>query len=240
MQLNIAKDIEELSMQVAEWISSYIGSSTKTRSRFTFLLSGGSTPEKLYRLLASEKFKNKVDWSRLHFFWGDERCVPFNDHRNNARMAFEALLDHVPVPKENIHPINTAVTPERSAAEYESLLHQYFPDNQHSFDLALMGLGDDAHTLSLFPGSAAVMEKKSRVMTVYNDREKMYRVTLTAPVINAAGRVVFLVSGASKAGALHDVMTGPYDPEKYPAQVICPFNDELYWWVDKAAAAGVE
>jgi 6-phosphogluconolactonase len=152
-------------------------------------------------------------------------------------MAFENILDHVPVTKEQIHRIRTDLEPETSVTEYEKLLHQYFPDINHSFDLVLLGMGDNAHTLSLFPGYAAVQEKKNWVNAFYLDEQKMVRITLTAPVVNAAGRVAFLVSGGDKAAALYHVLTGEYNPDQYPSQIIQPFNDELYWFVDDAAAA---
>jgi 6-phosphogluconolactonase len=240
MQLNIAKDIDELSQQVAAWIINYTEKILNHRDRFTIVLSGGNTPQKLYQLFASDKYKNKIAWSKLHFFWGDERFVPFTDERNNAKMAFENLLDHVPVLKNQIHMMRTDIEPEAAAAEYETLLHEYFPDSNHTFDLVLLGLGDNSHTLSLFPGYDIIKEKKDWVKSFYLKEQKMYRITLTAPVVNAAGRVAFLVSGSDKAAALYHVLSDKHNPDLYPAQVIQPYNDELYWWADKAAAADIE
>lgn len=236
MNLVIKKDSDELSRGFADWIVDYIEKKLQQQARFTIVLSGGSTPKKFYQLLASDKYKNKIDWNKLHVFWGDERYVPFTDDRNNAKMAFENLLDHVPVPEEQIHIMRTDIEPEASAIEYEKLLRQYFPGDNQSFDLVLLGMGDDAHTLSLFPGYDIVKEKKSRVKAFYTEEQKMYRITLTAPVVNAAGCIAFLVSGADKAPALHHVLSDKYDPGLYPAQVIQPVNGELYWWVDEAAA----
>ncbi len=240
MELIITKDIDELSRQVAVWITAYIEKVLKSQPRFTIVLSGGSTPQKLYRLLASTGFLKNIEWSRLHFFWGDERYVPFTDQRNNAKMGFDNLLDHVPVIKEHIHMIRTDIEPSASATEYESILKNYFPGNNHTFDLVLLGLGDNAHTLSLFPGYEVVNEKEHWVSSFYLEEQNMVRITLTPPVVNAAARVAFLVSGNDKARALHQVLTAKYDTNRYPAQIIQPVNDELYWWVDEAAAAELE
>ena len=240
MQLNIAKNINELSERAADWITAYIEKVLKTESRFTIVLSGGSTPIKLYQLLTTDQYKNKIDWSKLHFFEGDERFVPFSDNRNNARMAFENLLDHVPVPEEHIHVMRTDIEPEASVIEYKKILQKYFPDNNRSFDLVLLGMGDNTHTLSLFPGYAVVNEKKEWVKSFYLKEQRMYRITLTAPAVNAAGCVAFLVSGTDKAAALYHVLSAQHDPDLYPSQIIQPYNDELYWWVDEAAAADLE
>ena len=151
-------------------------------------------------------------------------------------MAFDSLLSHVPVIKENIHSIRTDIEPEDAAAEYEKLLHDYFPDRDHSFDLVLLGMGSNAHTLSLFPGYPVISEKEKWVESFFLREEQMIRVTLTAPVVNAAAHIIFLVSGADKAAALQQVLSLEYDPGLYPAQVIQPGTGELSWWVDEAAA----
>ncbi|HYM94932.1 MAG TPA: 6-phosphogluconolactonase, partial [Chitinophagaceae bacterium] len=229
MHLKVMKDMDELSQQFAVWMIGYIEKRLKNQDRFSLVLSGGSTPKKLYRLLASDKLKNKIDWKKLHFFWGDERYVPFTDSHNNAKMAFDALLDHVPVSKEQIHIMRTDIEPEVSASHYEKLLHQYFPDANHTFDLILLGMGDNAHTLSLFPGYAVVNEKNNWVRSFYLKEQDMYRITLTAPVVNAAGCIAFLVCGSDKTAALYNVFTKEYNPGLYPSQVIQPYNDELYW-----------
>lgn len=237
MHLNISKDIQELSKQVADWMVDHIQQTLKSQDQYTIALSGGSTPKKLYQLLATDAYKNKIDWLRMHVFWGDERFVPFNDDRNNAKMAFDELLDHVPVRRAQIHIIRTDIEPEVSAREYEMVLHQYFDNNKKSFDLVLLGLGDNAHTLSLFPGYEIIHEKKRWVRSVFLKELNMHRITLTAPVVNIAGRVAFLVSGQDKAGALVHVISGSSVPDLYPAQLIKPVHEELYWFVDEAAAS---
>jgi 6-phosphogluconolactonase len=253
MQLNIAKNIEELNWQVAEWIVSCINDVLKKQNRFTIVLAGGSTPKKLYQLLAADEFKIKIDWARLHVFWGDERYVPFNDKRNNAKMAFDTLLDHVPAPKSQIHIMRTDIDAEVSASEYEKILENYFPDAAShrsqatsqepthdsrltTFDLVLLGLGDNAHTLSLFPGEEVIHEKSHWVRSVFVKEVNMQRITLTAPVVNLATNIAFIVSGQDKADAVSHVLSNDYSPDLYPAQAIKPVNGELYWFLDEAAA----
>ncbi|HVT86700.1 MAG TPA: 6-phosphogluconolactonase [Chitinophagaceae bacterium] len=240
MQLKVTKDITDLSKHFADWLVPHIVKILTSQDRFTIALSGGSTPKKLYQLLASEAYKNKIEWSRIHFFLGDERFVPYTDDRNNGRMIFETLLGFVPVKKEQIHMMRTDMEPEASAADYEKILRSYFPDVNHTFDLVLLGLGDNAHTLSLFPGYPVIFEKAKWVESFYLKEEKIYRITLTAPVVNAAGCIAFLVSGHEKMAALYNVFTKEHNPGLYPAQIIQPFNDELYWWVDEAAASDLQ
>lgn len=237
MNLYISKDIEGLSKSFADWLVSYINEILSKQDRFTIALSGGSTPKKLYQLLASDIYEKQIAWEKLHFFWGDERYVPYTDDRNNAKMAFKELLDHLPVVKEQVHIIQTDIDPQESAAAYEKLLHNYFDNQPHSFDLVLLGLGDNAHTLSLFPGYGVVMEHKKWVSSFYLKEQEMYRITLTAPVVNLAARVAFLVSGGDKAAAVYHITASEHDPDLYPGQIIQPFNGEIYWFCDKAAAA---
>ena len=238
MQAFISKNSDELSEKFAGWLVNYIDEVLKKQDRFTIALSGGNTPKKLFQLLSSDKYKNKIDWSKLHIFWGDERFVPFDDERNNAKMAHEELLNHVPVDKKHIHIMQTmGPEPEESAVEYEKLLHNYFDNNPTTFDLVTLGLGNDAHTLSLFPGYEVVAENKKWVSALYLKEQQMYRITLTTAVVNKAARVAFLVSGGDKAAALYHVLASEHEPYLYPAQAIQPFNGELYWFYDEAASA---
>jgi 6-phosphogluconolactonase len=240
MELNIYKDADELSKEVAEWMINYIATTLKTKGIFTLVLSGGSTPQKLNKLLASSPYKERIDWGKVHIFWGDERYVPFEDDRNNAKMAFETLLNHVPVPADQIHKIQTNIFPEQSAMEYEKILRQYFHSPAKNFDLVLLGIGDDGHTLSLFPGTETVYEENKMVMAYFLQSQNMYRITLTAPVINRAAMIAFLATGSGKAAALKEVIEGDYKPDLYPSQVIKPIYGQLYWFVDEAAAAKLE
>src|ERR1051326_928415 len=259
MPLNIYQTIEELSWRVAEWMVDYIHKILQTQDRFTIALSGGNTPKKLNLLLASHEFKNKIDWQKLHVFWGDERYVPFTDDRNNAKMAFYTLLNHVPVPKSQIHIMRTDIDADASAKEYESILKNYFPETASfntqatpdsrlttpdsqltNFDLVLLGLGDNAHTLSLFPGEEVIHEKNHWVKAVFVKEINMQRITLTAPVVNLSRSIAFLASGQDKADAVSHVVLNEYTPDLYPAQVIKPVNGELYWFLDEAAAVRVK
>jgi 6-phosphogluconolactonase len=268
MQLNLSKNIDELSQNVGEWMVDHIYKTLQLQDRFIIVLSGGSTPKKLHLLLASDQFKNRIDWQKLHVFWGDERYVPFTDDRNNAKMAFDTLLDHVPVPGSQIHIMRTDIDPEDSAKEYETILREYFPEAasstlqaasnltspsvavglpkvQHNsrlttFDLVLLGLGDNSHTLSLFPGEEVIHEKDRWVRSVFVKEINMRRITLTAPVVNLSKRIAFLVSGQDKAQAVAHILSDSYDPDLYPAQVIKPVNGELFWFLDEAAATRVK
>ena len=253
MQLHIATNVNDLSTQAADFIVEHINNTLQKQARFTIALSGGSTPKALHELLASNEYKNKINWSRVHVFWGDERFVPFNDARNNAKMAFETLLDKVPVLKEHIHIMQTEnITPDESAQAYEKILHDYFPlvhthhndevpDNtpHTTFDLVILGMGDDGHTLSLFPGKPVIHVVDKWVTAFYLDEQAMYRVTLTHPVANHSACIMFLVSGYGKAKALKAVLEGDYNPEVYPSQIIKP-KGELHWFVDEPAASGLE
>jgi 6-phosphogluconolactonase len=240
MNLHTYKDADALSQGVAVWMSEYIGRVLMQQDRFTLALSGGSTPQKLHKVLASSPFREKIDWSKIHFFWGDERAVPFEDERNNAKMAFDSLLDHVPVKKEQIHLMRTDIEPEAAAKEYEAILHKYFDGKEKTFDLVLLGMGDDGHTLSLFPGTAIVHEKDAWTKSFYLAPQSMYRLSLTAPVVNLSAAVAFLVTGKNKADTLKQVLNGSFQPEKFPSQLIQPLIGELHWFLDEAAAAGLK
>jgi 6-phosphogluconolactonase len=240
MELHVAKDIQQLSENLAAFISQYIQEVLQKQDRFTFALSGGNTPKALYTLLAKEPYVNMIEWNKVHFFWGDERAVPFEDARNNARMAYDVLLDQVGALPENIHVMRTDIEPEQSAAEYEKILHRYFHGRETTFDLVLLGMGDDGHTLSLFPGLPIVHEKKAWVKAFWLEAQDMYRITLTAPVTNLAACVVFMATGSAKALTLKAVIDGAPDPDRYPSQLIRPENGDLHWFVDEAAAEALQ
>jgi len=208
-----------------------------TRGRFSVALAGGNTPRRAYALLAGEPFRSRVDWSRVHIFWSDERCVPPDDARSNCHMTRTALLDHVPIPSANIYRIRGEIRPAAAAKDYEAALAHYFGTEPVRFDLVILGLGTNGHTASLFPGTPVLNERTRRAAEVYVAELDMWRVTLTVPVINAAAVVAFLVSGADKADALRDVLFGPRDPERMPAQLIQPAAIEISWLVDRAAAS---
>lgn len=198
-------------------------------------MSGGSTPQQLHTILAGSPYKEKIDWTNLHVFWGDERVLPFEDDRNNAKMAYDTLLNHVPVPAHQIHVMRTDIEPETAALNYDRILQQYFDHTSTSFDLVLLGMGDDGHTLSLFPRTEIVHEQQAWVKAFYLSSQNMYRITLTASVVNKAAAVAFLTAGNNKSKALKQVLQGDFNPDIYPSQLIRPENGELHWFVDEAA-----
>ena len=235
MEMHTYKDSEALSQAAAKWIAQRIGETLRKQDRFTMALTGGSSPKRLHEILASAPYKDQIDWSKLHIFWGDERAVPFDDARNNARMGFDTLLNFVPVPRNQIHVMRTDIPPKESAAEYEKILHQYFDGRPFSLDLIMLGMGDNAHCLSLFPGYPIVHEEKVWVDSFFLKEQDMDRITLTKTITNLSAVVAFIVFGAAKAPALKAVLEGPSDPDLYPSQVIKPIG-ELHWFVDEAAA----
>ncbi len=243
MNLEIFKDSDHLCRGLAEWITSLIEETLRHKDRFSLVLSGGNTPKKLHLLLASSPYRERIDWNKIFVFWGDERAVPFEDERNNARMAFDTLLDIVPVPKEQIHIMDTSLVPEKAAAAYEEILNEYFGTDvlpAQTFDLVLLGMGDDGHTLSLFPGTAVIHEEKSWVTSFNLTAQNMYRITLTKNIVNHADHIVFMISGKEKANALHEVLEGEKNPDLYPSQVIAPTQGELHLFTDEAAASGLK
>ena len=224
--LHIYQNPSAITAALAEWITYTIETVLQTQDRFTWVLTGGNSPKALYDMLAESPYKERIAWNKLHIFWGDERAVPFSDDRNNAKMTFDHLLNKVPVNPEQVHVMRTDIEPEQSALEY-----------QNSFDLVLSGMGDDGHTLSLFPGTEVIHETKDWVKAFYLTAQQMYRITLTAPVVNRASSVVFLTFGANIAKALYEVLEGEPNADIYPSQIIQPASGKLHWFVDEPAAA---
>ena len=233
-------DRGEMVRMEAERIVARAGHSIGQRARFLLCLAGGSTPKPLYELLATPPFATRIDWPRVHVFWGDERCVPPDHPESNYRMAREALLDHVQLPGTNVHRIRGEDEPSKAAAAYEELLATFFGSGeirpQASFDLVLLGMGADGHTASLFPGSAAARETRRWVVASPGPHPGHWRVSLTPVLLNTAEDVTFLVSGANKADRLKDVLEDR-GPDLLPAQLIRPTHGALHWVVDTAAAA---
>jgi len=204
------------------------------------VLAGGSTPKGLYELLASQPYRDMIDWAKVHVYWGDERPVSPNHQDSNYRMAHESLLSHVPVVPDHIHRMQGEFPKASDAADaYEDLLRKEFslsPGIVPVFDLILLGMGPDGHTASLFPGTDVVHESSKWVAAPWVEKFQTYRVTLTPVVLNQARTVMFLVSGKDKADALQAVLEGPAQPDQYPSQIINPLSGELLWLVDESAA----
>lgn len=236
--LRLLPDADSLAQAAADHINELAAKAIAEQGRFSIALSGGSTPRALYERLATEPYIKRIEWSKVHFFWGDERCVPPDDADSCYRMARESLLDHIPTPPSQIHRIQGELKPDEAAKNYEQVLRGIFPGHLPRFDLILLGMGDDGHTASLFPNTPAldITDKwvtANHVTTV----KQNWRVTLTAPAINAAANVAFLVAGTGKAERLNQVLNGAYTPHQLPSQLINPRDGHLIWFVDQAAAA---
>lgn len=237
-------DLNALADAAAQVFMDTATSAIKAKGSFFVALSGGSTPRTLFSMLSQPPYHDRVNWSRAHIFWGDERCVPPTDPESNYRMAREALLFHVPVSSHQVYRMpGEAADPNAGAALYEMALRRAFalaPGQLPRFDLILLGMGPDGHTASLFPHTAALGVTNRLVVANRVDKLNTTRLTLTYPVINAAALVVFLVAGADKTDALAAVLRGPRQLEELPAQGIVPTNGAVLWLVDRAAAAGLQ
>ena len=247
-QIEVHSDTAHLNRAAAEHFVRLAQAATATQGSFAVALCGGTTPTGMYRLLATPEFADRVEWPRVHVFWGDERCVAPDHADSNYRMAHDSLLRHVPLAEENIHRIPAELEPEQAATRYEEVLRRFFTGDLpkraklgegmgQRFDLVLLGMGEDGHAASLFPASQAIREEKRWVVADYVAKIAAWRITLTPVVINAAAHVVFLVTGHSKSKMLQQVLQGPYQPDVVPAQVVHPTSDQLLWLVDAAAGA---
>ena len=231
---------QELFQVAADEVIRVAKDAVAQRGRFTIALSGGSTPKGLFNLIAANASAS-LPWEKIFFFWGDERLVPATDPESNYRMANENLLSKVPVPPGNIFRIPTEISDaDAAAAAYEQTLRKFFdvaPGKFPRFDLILLGMGPDGHCASLFPETAALQEKSRLAVANWVEKLKTSRITLTLPVLNAARRVAFLVSGSDKAAALHEVLEGNAPGEKYPSKLVRPNDGKLIWFIDRAAAS---
>lgn len=235
--LTVFKSTDDLNKAAAAFIIEAAEKAIAAHGRFVISLSGGQTPSGLYNLLASTLYKTKLQWKYIYIFWGDERCVPLDDKRNNAYQAKKILLDKIEIPAENIYRIHTNLSPEKAAAEYEKEMNFFFKGDEQRFDLILLGLGENGHTASIFPGTEIIKEKTKGIRAVYVTEENKYRISMTATLINQAHNILFLVTGISKAAILQKVINGPYLPDNYPAQLIKPAAGLLTWFTDEDAAS---
>jgi 6-phosphogluconolactonase len=232
-RVQVAKDPEALAHRVARWITDL---AVSTQGRFAICLSGGSTPRRLYQLLAETPYRDALLWDRVHWFWGDERFVPWDHVDSNYRMAREAMLARAPVPPQNIHGIATIGTPDDAARAYERVLKSYYGSESLDparplFDVEILGLGPDGHTASLFPGTSVLEERERWVAEVVGVKSEA-RITLTYPALAISRHTAFLVVGPDKRGVLAEALAG--DPS-LPAARLSSLG-ELIWFVDEAAA----
>lgn len=237
LNINIFPTPEALGEAAARHIIELAKHYIQKNGRFTISLSGGSTPERLFKLLSQSLYVEQMPWQNTYFFWGDERCVPLDDERNNAHQAIKLLFSKINIPADNIFRIPTNLPPTQAAEQYEQTIKEFFVNAQPRFDLMLLGMGDDGHTASLFPGTEVLHETKHLVKAIYIDKVSMHRITMTVPLINQSHHIIFLVTGSGKAETLKTVLQGDSQPELYPAQLIQPEDGTLLWMVDEAATA---
>jgi 6-phosphogluconolactonase len=232
-------DLDSLSGHAATSAVDVINVAVTATGRCSLALSGGETPRQLYRLLGSQ-YREQIPWDRVHVFWGDDRYVPADHPESNYRMARETLLDHVPCPAENIHAMPTHISPAaEAAATYDKVLKEFFAGGDGpAFDLNILGIGEDAHTASVFPGSPAVNERARWVMDVQTKAAIATRLTLTLPALSQSANIHVLAAGSGKASALRHALATDADPHRYPASGIRRSRG-VVWWVDRAAAAGI-
>jgi 6-phosphogluconolactonase len=238
----VAPDTDALAALAAQHFVEMTEAAVAARGRARIAISGGSTPKAAFKLLAdpAQPWLKRMPWQKLEIFWVDERCVPPDHPDSNYRMTRDAMLDHVPLPPEQVHRMEGELEPDVAAARYESLLRNSFRlegAEAPRFDLIALGMGPDGHTASLFPHSAALSEIGRLAVANHVENKDAWRVTLTWPVINQGASVFFLIGGADKAGILNQVFTGPRDSDRLPSQLIRPASGILTLILDKASAA---
>lgn len=236
----VVANAEELAQAAADLVKKVIDEARTIYPKALIALSGGSTPKRMGQILAAEPYTDTVAWRDAEFFWGDERWVPLDSPESNAGEAKRGFLDQVRVPRSQVHPFTTDTTPEASAAEMAASIATYGEDETPRFHLILLGMGDDGHTASLFPGTEAIHENEKLVVSNRVEKLDATRLTFTPKLINAASQVAFLVGGAGKADMLHQVLDGPIDVDTYPSQVVRPTHGKLTWIIDEAAATQLE
>ncbi len=235
--IRVYAEADELALKAARRFARLADQYVVGCGRFTVALSGGSTPKKMYALLADKPFVDTVPWGSIYFFWGDERCVPPDEPESNYRMVYETLLSKVPVTQENIFRIAGEDEHHKRAAKvYSKTIREFFGTDSPRFDLIFLGMGPDGHTASLFPHTEALKVDDKIAVANYVEKLEAFRITLTATSINNARNVTFLVAGEDKAATLKEVLEGPHLPEDYPSQLIQPKDGTLLWMIDEAAA----
>ncbi|MEO5788573.1 MAG: 6-phosphogluconolactonase [Gelidibacter sp.] len=239
--LEIYQDTGDLIKALAKVICETSQEAIDARGQFNFVLSGGSSPKKLYELLASKPYQKKIDWDNTYFFFGDERYVSADDKQRNSIMAEETLFKPLKVEESHIFKVDTTCSPEDAAQRYAKSIATHFQKKPVVFDFILLGLGDNAHTASLFPNTAVLEETEATIKSVFVKEVHMYRITMTAPLINQARHIAFLVFGEGKAEAVYHVLhNNGNSPLEYPAKLIHPKKGCLYWFLDTNAFTVIE
>jgi 6-phosphogluconolactonase len=240
MKLNVFKSPEDALVNLATYFVTLAEAYISENGKFSVALSGGSSPKLLYQLLASDAYKNKVDWENVHFFFGDERYVPQTDKDSNYLMVKTALFDPLHIDHSNIFAVDTSKSPEEAAEAYTEKIDHFFGEEPANFNLILLGLGDNSHTASLFPHTPVLHDQTVSVKSVYVEEVKAERITFTAPLINQAHHIAFLVYGEGKAEAVHHILEDARDIENCPAQLIAPSNGDVTWFLDEPAASKIK
>ncbi len=240
-EITVFSSLEYLSRAAAKKFTEIARTKISHKDSFAVALAGGSTPKSLYKLLADENepFRTSIEWEKVSFFWGDERCVAPDSDESNYRMAKETLLQPLGIPTENIYRWKSELDPATAAADYEKLLRLYFNAAEGifpRFDLILLGMGADGHTASLFPQTDVFAKNSNLVAAPLVEKFGTHRLTLTPQVINSAENIIFQVAGQDKANALREVLEGEKQIENYPSQIIDPPDGNILWLLDEAAA----
>lgn len=239
--LEIYNHTDDLIQALAETIREVSENAIAQRGVFNFVLAGGNSPRRLYKLLASKAYKNRIDWKKTYFFFGDERYVPLHDPKRNSLMAEETLFRPLKIKESHVFKVDTTGSPEDSAHAYAHAIATHFNKKPIVFDFILLGLGDDAHTASLFPHTSVLEDTKATVKSVFVESAQIYRITMTAALINQAENIAFLVYGKEKSDAVYHVLKDQQSsPLQYPAKLIRPKNGSLHWFLDTEAFMAVE
>lgn len=241
VEVTILADAKEVSRTAAEQFMKLARAAVETKGEFDVALAGGSTPRTTYEILA--KTAGKLPWEKVHVFFGDERCVPPEHSDSNYGMARDALLSRVPIPANNVHRMKGEVDAPAAAEQYEGEMRRHFRLGNGGlprFDLVMLGMGDDGHTLSLFPNSEALMETSRLVAANWVEKFHQHRLTLTYPVVNNAAQIMFLVAGAGKSKVIGEILGKNSVPDRYPVQNIKPADGSVLWLLDRSAAQNLK
>ncbi|RRB06659.1 6-phosphogluconolactonase [Larkinella rosea] len=237
--LHIFETADATVMALADFFVRTARESIAETGRFSVALSGGSSPKKLYELLATPEYSTQVNWEKVDFFFGDERYVPADDPDSNALMVKKALFDPLRIPESNIFTVDTRLSPDEAAGKYTEAIRKRYQAEQVRFDLVLLGLGDNSHTASLFPHTPILHDTSVSVKAVFLSDQNVYRISMTAPLINLAHHLAFLVYGKGKAEAVASVLNGAEEIENHPAQLIRAAEGDVHWFLDKPAASQI-